>query len=67
MSQGLDVQVAVLEARQDAYDADIREIKESLKVLRDKIGMYRPPWSVVALITVLTSACVGLLVKMVGG
>ena len=56
----------------DEYQVEIRErvtrteeqishIKQDVSWIRDKLSNYRPPWSVVVVITALTSVCAVLL------
>lgn len=42
--------------------------KEEMKWIKERLNRgYRPPWSVVIIITFLTSLCVGLIVAFVKG
>ena len=58
-----EVRLAVLETRQLAYDAAMLDIKHDLHEIKEIIGHYRPPWSVVIIITSLVSLVTALIVQ----
>jgi hypothetical protein len=44
----------------------LKHIEQEVQWIRDRLSRgYRPPWSVVAVVTLLTSLCVGLIVHVV--
>lgn len=57
----LDKQVALLEQRLTASEGDIREMFGDIKDIKDDL-LRRPSWAISAIITILSSATVGLLV-----
>ena len=57
----LDKQVALLEQRQSTSEESIREMFEDIKEIKDDL-LRRPSWAISAIITILSSATVGLLV-----
>ncbi len=72
----IDVTVATLKATQEAQgeviekietriDANLTKIYDKLDILSTTFNR-RPPWAVAALLALLSSACVGLLVRLVG-
>ena len=60
----IETEVARLEQRQSASEDNIREIFEDIKEIKDDL-LRRPSWAISALITILSSATVGLLVAFV--
>ena len=62
----LKAQIAVLQAGlEDIKTNHLDHMYAELKMIRTKMSTYRPPWSVVALLTILSSLCVGLIVHAV--
>lgn len=57
----LDKQVALMEQRLSTSEESIREMFEDIKEIKDDL-LRRPSWAISAIITVLSSATVGLLV-----
>lgn len=55
----------ILEARVVRVESDVQNTMRMLEEIRDQLA-GRPSWSVVALITALTSACVGLFITLAG-
>ena len=70
----IDVQEwSELMSKISVLEADVKEMKTNhlphiygeLKAIREKMSSYRPPWSIVAIITVLSSLCVALIVHAI--
>jgi hypothetical protein len=61
--QSLDERVSVLESQMNDTRSDIRAIMEELKDLANQL-VGRPSWMVTIIITILSSACVGLMVAL---
>ena len=61
----LRTKVGVMESDMEQIkDNHLPHIYKELKAIREKVNEYRPPWTVVAIITFLTSVCVALIVHL---
>ena len=61
----IDREVAVLKQRQTATEEHIKTLFGDIKEIKDEL-LQRPSWATLAVITVLSSATVGLLVTLAG-
>jgi len=58
--------IIALEKRADINDTDHHEFSKTIKEIRDHL-LNRPSWAVTVILTILTSTCVGLIVKLASG